>query len=177
MGPQNKSSEEKFCRGHRMGLRRKETRSHLGGLTGLWAHEHASRRGVQWAASWISHSRRIFFALFPQPSLPSESLLAVYPFPVSSPTPHSSWGPDSHSGSSFHLSAPGPPTLYCLLLLSLQHILLPVSLSDHCSLHFPSVPSSPDPEGGGPGCLQLIGPHAPQKFLFPCNLAQGLMSL
>lgn len=49
-----------------------------------------------------------------QPSLPPESPLAVYPFPGSSLTPHSSWGPDSHSGSSFHLTASGPPTLAAL---------------------------------------------------------------
>lgn len=127
-------AEERISREHRMGLSEKWTCSppwpgRARGGSG-WTHPCARVHPSGCATCWILNQSlqehflcsltSTFFLL--TPPFPPASLLAVYPFPGSSLTPHSSSRPDSHSGSSFHL-----------LLLVPQHC---------TSLHSPAFPSS-----------------------------------
>lgn len=152
-GPRNKPSEEELCGGHGWVWEESwlaHTSAGVGagaGATCLSAHEHPSHRvcsGLD-LDSIIPGAFALLFDLsilsLQPPSLLRPSCVPPGCLPFSRLLSHTPFitGPDSHSGRSFHLSAPGPPAaLACLIpLRSLQHILPPVSASNNCSLHFP----------------------------------------
>ena len=79
--------------------------------------------------------------LSPPASLPLASLLAVYPFPGSSLTPHSSSGARSSLEKPSHLRPRWPRAApACVSLSPLRHILLPAvsGVSHNCALPFRS---------------------------------------